>query len=317
MADAHPPHHHHGPSTPRRLALSAAIFGVSAALQAAGGLWTGSLGLVSDSLENLNDVLVNVLALTGLAVANRREPCERYTYGWHRLEIFNMALGGVLLLGLGAGILREAWSRFQNPQPILTGWVLAFALGGLLLNLAAALVLRPRDADQLQRDASLRTAYVHAFTDSLTSLVLVAAMLVIRWTGWRWLDPAVAVGILVLILKGALGLLSDALGILMHRAAFDHAEARTRLLGIAGIVGVEDLRSWRVCSHLTVCTAHVVVDAERLEDTPAYLREIEGILERDFGVRHLTVHFETAAMSRSHHHRFLHAHDQPLDSHQD
>lgn len=316
VAEAHHDHHH-GPSTPRRLALSAVIFGVSAALQAAGGLWTGSLGLVSDSLENLNDVLVNVLALTGLALASRREPCDRYTYGWHRLEIFNMVLGGLLLLGLGAGILREAWVRFQHPQPIQTGWVLAFALGGLLLNLAATLVLRPRDEHQLQHDASLRTAYVHAFTDALTSLALVAAMLAIRWTGWRWLDPAVALGILVLILKGALGLLADALGILMHRAAFDHRAARARLLAIPGIVGVEDLRSWRVCSHLTVCTAHVVVDADRLEDTSAYLREIEGTLEREFGVRHLTVHFETAAMSRSHHHRFLHAHDRPAETHQD
>jgi cobalt-zinc-cadmium efflux system protein len=308
VSHTHDHDHDHGPSTPRRLALSAAIFAVSAALQAAGGFWTGSLGLVSDSLENLNDVLVNVLALTGLALANRREPCERYTYGWHRLEIFNMALGGLLLLGLGAAIVAEAWERFRHPQPILTGWVLGFALAGLLLNLAAAMVLRPRDEDQLKRDASLRTAYVHAFTDSLTSLALVAAMLAIRWTGWRWLDPAVALGILVLILRGALSLLSDALGILMHRAAFDHAEAKARLLGLAGITGVEDLRSWRVCSHLTVCTAHVVVDAERLDDTSDFLRRIEALLASDYGVRHLTVHFETAAMSRTHDHRFVHEH---------
>lgn len=315
VAEVH--HHDPEPSTPRRLALSAVIFGLSAVIQAVGGFWTGSLGLVSDSLENLNDVLVNVLALTGLALANRREPCERYTYGWHRLEIFNMALGGLLLLGLGAAIVREAWERFRNPQAILTGWVLAFALAGLLLNLAAALVLRPQDENQLKRDASLRTAYVHAFTDSITSIVLVAAMLVIRWTGWRWLDPAVALGILVLILKGALELLSDALGILMHRAAFDHAEAKSRLLAMAGITGVEDLRSWRVCSHLTVCTAHVVVEAERLEDTPDFLRRIEALLAQEYGVRHLTVHFETAAMARTHDHRFVHEHDAGAGHHHD
>lgn len=314
MTVSHSHGHDHGPSTPRRLALSAAIFAVSATIQATGGFWTGSLGLVSDSLENLNDVLVNVLALTGLTLANRREPCERYTYGWHRLEIFNMALGGFLLLGLGAAIVREAWERFKHPQTIMTGWVLAFALAGLLLNLAAALILRPRDEDQLKRDASLRTAYVHAFTDSLTSIALVVAMLVIRWTGWRWLDPAVALAILVLILKGAMGLLSDALGILMHRAAFDHAEAKAKLLGLAGITGVEDLRSWRVCSHLTVCTAHVVVDAERLEDTPGFLQRIEELLAHEYGVRHLTVHFETAAMSRAHDHRFVHEHDAEVGS---
>jgi len=309
VAEVHSHDHEHGPSTPRRLALSAAIFGLSAVIQAAGGFWTGSLGLVSDSLENLNDVLVNVLALTGLALANRREPCERYTYGWHRLEIFNMALGGLLLLGLGAAIAREAWERLRNPQSIQTGWVLAFALVGLLLNLAAALVLRPRDERKLERDANLRTAYVHAFTDAVTSIALVVAMLLIRWTGWRWLDPLAALGILVLILKGALALLADALGILMHRAAFDHAAAKARLLQLPGVTGVEDLRSWRVCSHLTVCTAHVVVEAERLEETGVFLEAIESLMAREFDVRHLTVHFETTAMARGHDHRFVHEHE--------
>ena len=65
------------PKTTWRLAWSAAIFGVSALLQGVGGFWTGSLGLVSDSLENLNDVIVNLVGLTSLVVANRREPCDR------------------------------------------------------------------------------------------------------------------------------------------------------------------------------------------------------------------------------------------------
>jgi cobalt-zinc-cadmium efflux system protein len=298
------------------LAVSAVIFGVSAVLQAAGGFWTGSLGLVSDSLENLNDVIVNVLALTGLTLANRREPCERYTYGWHRLEIFNMALGSLLLFGLGGAIIREAWQRFQHPQAIQTGWVLIFAILGLLLNLAATLVLRPKDEGHAQRDASLRTAYVHAFTDSLTSIVLVVVMLTIRWTGWRWLDPLAALGILALILKGAVALLADALGILMHRAAFDHAAAKAQLLNLPGVMAVEDLRSWRICGHLTVCTAHVVVEAERLDETTEFLQQIEQLLAREYAVRHLTVHFETASMSESHSHRFVHEHDAPQSHHE-
>jgi cobalt-zinc-cadmium efflux system protein len=161
----------------------------------------------------------------------------------------------------------------------------------------------------LERDASLRTAYVHVFTDAVTSIALVVTMLLIRWTGWRWLDPLVALGILILILRGAVALLADALGILMHRAAFDHAAAKLRLLQLDGVTGVEDLRSWRVCSHLTVCTAHVVVKAERLEETGAYLEAIEKRMAREFGVRHMTVHFETSAMAEGHDHRFVHEHE--------
>jgi cobalt-zinc-cadmium efflux system protein len=282
---------------------------LSALLQGLGGFWTGSLGLISDSLENLNDVIVNLVGLTSLVVANRREPCDRFNYGWHRLEVFNTLFGAGMLLVLAGAVCMEAFHRLKNPQSLQTGWVLGFALGGLVLNGVATLVLRPRHAETLQRDANLKTAYMHAASDALTSIALVASMLVIRFTGWWWVDPAIALVIVAVILRGALSLLQDALGILMHRAAFDHEKARQRLLGLPGVLGVEDLRSWRVCSHLVVATAHVAVDVERLDETSRHLEAIERMLAEEFGVRHLTVHFETPAMAGGHHHRFVHAHD--------
>jgi cobalt-zinc-cadmium efflux system protein len=307
--------HAHGPSTAARLAWSAGIFAASALLQACGGLWTGSLGLVSDSLENLNDVLVNLMALTGLAIANRREPSDRYAYGWHRLEVFNTLAGGLMLLGLAAAVVVEAVQRFQHPRPIQTGWVLAFSGAGLVLNVAATLVLRPAAGSRQARDASLRAAYLHAFTDALTSVGLVASMLVIRFTGWAWVDPAIALVIVAVILRGAWSLLADAAGILMHRAAFDHDAARADLLKLPGVKAVDDLRSWKVCSHLTICTAHVAVAAERLQDTEPFLADIQRLLAESYEVRHLTVHFETEAMAARHHHRFDHQHEGGEDHH--
>lgn len=311
MSCSHDSEHDHpaGLSTVARLGWSSAIFGVSAAIQAVGGLLTGSLGLVSDSLENLNDLVANLLSLTSLTVANRREPCERFTYGWHRLEVFNTLLGGGMLLALAAGIVLEALRRFRHPHPIQTGWVLAFSLAGLFLNLMATVALRPRHEGELERDANLKAAYLHAFSDSIASLSLVASSLIIRYTGWRWVDPLVALGIVAVIVRAAYGLLRDATAILMHRAAFDHGEARRLLLALPGVSGIADLRSWRMCSHLVVCTAHVQVDVERLADTAPLLAAIERVLGEAFQVRHVTVHFETAAMAVQHHHRFVHRHE--------
>ena len=302
-------HHHHGPSTTGRLAWSAGIFFTSFVLQGLGGFWTGSIGLVSDSLENLNDVLVNSLGILSLWLANRRAPDDRWTFGWHRLEVFNSLLGVGFLLLLAGAVGWEALDRFRHPVPIQTGWVLVFSGIGLVLNIAATLVLVPRDRSLLERDANLRTAYLHAFADSLTSVSLVASMLLIRLTGWRWVDPAIALVILVVILRGAVLLLRDAVGILMHRAAFEHEAVKAELMGIPGILGVEDFRSWKMCSHLTIATAHIIVSAERLEDTEAFLERIEQLLGERHGVRHLTVHFETREMADRHHHRFEHRHE--------
>jgi cobalt-zinc-cadmium efflux system protein len=270
---------------------------------------TGSLGLISDALENLNDLVANLLSLTSLTVANRREPCDRFTYGWHRLEVFNTFLGGGMLLVLAGGIIWEAARRLRHPLAIQTGWVLVFSLLGLVLNLVATVALRPGDKDELERDANLKAAYLHAFSDSLASLGLVASTLLIRFTGWRWVDPLVALAIVAVILKASYSLLADAISILMHRAAFDHGRARNLIMALPGVSGVEDLRSWRMCSHLVVCTAHVQVNVERLADTAPLLASIERVLAEAFRVRHVTVHFETADMAGHHHHQFVHQHE--------
>ena len=301
--------HSHTPTTTGRLAFSSLIFGLNFLVQGIGGLWTGSLGLVSDSLENLNDAVVNLLALGSIRLANRREPCDRWTYGWHRIEIFNTLLGVLLLVILAGAVLYEAWNRVQHPVSIKLGWAIGFSLMGLFLNLAATFVLVPASGSGQERDLNLRSAYLHALGDSLANVAVVVGMVVIRFTGWTWVDPLLAAGIAAVILRGAFLLLRDAAGILMHRAAFDQEEAKAELLRLPGISGVEDLRSWRVCSHLTVCTAHIIVEAERLEDTEAHQQRIEHLLAERFGVRHLTLHFETPAMAQRHQHRFVHEHE--------
>lgn len=308
MSEGHP-HLQTGRTTLARLALSAAIFGLNFLVQGLGGLWTGSLGLVSDSLENLNDSVVNVLAIGAITVANKREPCDRYAYGWHRLEVFHTLLGVGLLVALAGGVLWEAWQRLQHPVPIQIGWAIAFSATGLLLNLAASFVLLPPKGTRLAGDLNLRSAYLHALSDSLANLAVMVAMVAIHFTGWKWIDPALAILIVLVILRGAFLLLRSAAAILMHRAAFDHEAAKADLLALPGILGVEDLRSWKICSHLTVATAHILVEAERLDETEQHLEEIERVLSERYGVRHLTVHFETSVMASRHHHKFIHQHE--------
>jgi cobalt-zinc-cadmium efflux system protein len=302
-------HQHDGPTTLWRLAFSAAIFGLNFVVQGLAGLWTGSLGLVSDSLENLNDLVVNLLAIGAISFANKREPCDRYAYGWHRLEVFHTLLGVGLLMALAGGILWEAWHRLQHPVPIQIGWTIAFSALGLLLNLAATFVLQPPKGSHLKSDLNLRSAYLHALGDSLDNVAVIAAMVAIRYTGWRWIDPVVAILIVLVILRGAFLLLRSAAAILMHRAAFDHEAAKSDLMKLPGVLGVEDLRSWKICSHLTVATAHVLVEAERLDETERYLKDIQQMLSEHYGVRHLTVHFETSTMAERHHHKFIHRHE--------
>ena len=301
-------HSNHG-LTLRRLLLSALIFFLSFLIQGFGGFVTGSVGLISDSLENLNDVFVNSLSMGSLWVAHKQSPDHRWPYGLHRLEVLN-GLVVVILLGLfGYFVGSEALARLQNPQPIQTGKVLLFALSGLILNLLATRVLVPNHEDLARNNLNLKGAYIHALLDSVTSVVLMISMLIIRGTGWTWIDPLVALFILALIARGMFILLKDILAILLHWAAFNHQAAIEDLKQLPGILDVQDMRSWKICSHLSVATAHVVIQAERLEETEAYLEDIEQLLWEKYKVRHLTIHFENQAMADRHHHLFIHNHD--------
>jgi cobalt-zinc-cadmium efflux system protein len=183
------------------------------------------------------------------------------------------------------------------------------------MNLLATWILVPSEGTRQERDLNLRSAYLHALGDSLANMAVMVGMVVIHLTGWTWVDPLLAVGIALVILRGAFLLLKDAVDILMHRAAFDQEEAKAELLQLPGILGVEDLRSWRACSHLTICTAHIIVEAERLTDTEAHQHRIEELLTERFDVRHLTLHFETPAMAERHQHRFIHEHEVDGEDH--
>ncbi len=301
-------HSNHG-STNRRLLLSALVFFVSFMIQGVGGFLTGSVGLISDSLENLNDAFVNTLGIGSLWVAHKHSPDHRLPYGLHRLEVINSLIVVILLIVFGFYIASEAIDRFQNPQPIQTEQVLLFALVGLTLNLLATRILVPQEADEVINNLNLKGAYLHALTDSITSFILIISMIVIRFTGWIWIDPLVALLILLIISRGVYVLLKDVLAILLHWSAFDHQEAINDIKKLPGIIDVQDLRSWKLCSHLAIATAHVVVRADRLDETEAYLEDIEYLLWAKYKVRHLTVHFETQIMADRHHHLFIHDHD--------
>lgn len=300
-------HHHSELSTPTRLMVSAGLFLVSFIIQFIGSQRTESIALLSDSIENLNDVFALSIILAGLWIANSSKPTPEKPYGWHRIEVLNSLLVVALLTVFAGGVGYEAWYRFSNPAEINTGRVIGFSLVGLTLNVVATLVLAPPKSDD-HVDLNLKSAYLHAMTDSLTSIALVGSMIIIQLTGWVWVDPLAALIILLVIIRSIVMLLKDVLGILLHRSAFSHADAIRDLKIMPGILGVEDLRSWHLCSHLAIATAHIIIDAKTLEETEPFLEDIEELLCGKYGVRHLTIQFETLGMSKAHHHEFIHAH---------
>ena len=302
----HHGHHHEHAVSGSKLPITIGILSITFLAELIGGLAFGSLSLVSDSAHVFSDLLSLALAFGALRIALSRQPSDRMTYGYHRLEIMSAILNGAMLVVVSIYILFEAYERYQNPQEIQAFSAMLIAIVGFVVNLVSMLVLR---SDVHHReDLNLRSAYLHLLGDAGASVAVIVGMLTIQFTNYTIVDPLLAAGISLLILYSAIRVLAEGTGILMQRSPADPEQILELIREIDGVVDFADVRMWLVCSHIGVCTAHVVTSVETLEETERIGSQIREILRREAGIRHATLQFETEAMSERHSHDLDHQH---------
>ena len=139
--DASPPPPGAGLSGNKLLAVMA-LLAVTFLAELIGGLFSKSLSLVSDSFHMLGDMFALGLAFGAVAIANRRLPTEKMTYGYGRLEVMSALLNGVTLVAASAVILSHAVERFRAPPDVNLGVALPIACVGLAVNCIAVFLLR-------------------------------------------------------------------------------------------------------------------------------------------------------------------------------
>ncbi|GAB2729604.1 cation diffusion facilitator family transporter [Melaminivora jejuensis] len=177
---------------------------------------SGSVGLLSDALESFVNLAGAMFALAMVTVAQRpADDC--HPYGHHKAEYFSSGFEGILILGAAVAILWAAGLRLLHPQPVQElGWGLGLSLASTACNGALAWGLLR--AARVHRSAALEGDARHLLTDVWTSIGVVVGLLAVRATGWLWLDPLVAIGVALNILREGARLLWDASQGLMDKA---------------------------------------------------------------------------------------------------
>lgn len=259
------------------------------AIEVLGGILTGSLALLADAGHMLGDSAALLLALVAVWFAGR-PPSKDKTYGYYRTEILAALFNGLVLIGLSLYILYEAVQRFTHPPEILSGPMLLVAVGGLVVNLISAKLLSSSSSDSLNAKA----AYLEVMSDMLGSAAVIAASLIIMFTGWTIIDPIVSALIGLMILPRTGKLIRDCVHILMEGTP-DHVnleKLRSAILTVKGVMDVHDLHVWTITSGRDALSAHVVVD--RNADPDAVLKEITHLVQHDFNLHHSTLQVEQA-----------------------
>ena len=275
----------------RRLAAALGLTLAYMSAEVIGGILTGSLALLADAAHMLTDAGGLALALFAIRFAQRPATPQK-TYGYLRAEILSALANAVVLLLLTLYILYEAYERFLNPPEIASGPMLVVAGVGLVVNLVSMRILAAGSSESL----NVQGAYFEVLSDMLGSLGVIAAALIVMFTGWTIADPLIGAGIGLFIVPRTWRLLSQAVHILLEGVPpeVDLGLLERALREIPGVTAVHDLHVWTVTSGLDSMSGHLVVSS--MTEAPRVLRAARDVMARSFGLRHVTVQIEDAAL---------------------
>jgi cobalt-zinc-cadmium efflux system protein len=282
--------HNHSETFGKHLLWSMVINLLIPAAQMVGGLFAGSVALISDAVHNLGDFTALLVAFVANKVGSA-EPSMRHTFGLRRMEIFAAVINAALLGGAAVYIAVEAMERLSSPEPVAVDLVACLALVGVVGNGLSAWLLH-RDSE---KNLNARGVFLHMVGDLLTSVAVLVGALAMHFMNIPWLDPVLSLAIVAYILLNSFSLLKDAVHVLMNGTprGLDLEAVKTELESLNQVKSIHYLHAWSMGNQSVAMTCHVVVPDQLISATETLSKAIgEKLLDR-FGIDHPVLQFET------------------------
>ena len=259
---SHDHHHHHShtvelTSVSRPFIIGIVLNSLFVIVEVIAGFSSHSLALLTDAGHNLGDVAGLALSLMAFRLAKVKADKE-YTYGYSKSTVLVALINAVVLLIAIGSIGYEAVLRLFNPQPT-EGLPMALVAGiGILINSASAFFFL-RDKD---KELNARGAYLHMAMDALVSAGVVVAGVIIYYTHLYWLDSAVSIIIMLVILVSTWNLLKDSFRLSLDAVprTIDMEKVKSEVLKLQGIKNIHHIHVWAISTTINALTAHIVID---------------------------------------------------------
>jgi len=288
--------HHHHEVTAADVANKAFIIGiilnsVYVVVQAVAGFITHSMALLSDAGHNLSDVAALALSLFAFKLA-KMKPTQSFTYGYKKTTIL-AALTNAVVLFVTIGVLGyESINRLLHPVKVEGGIVAWVAGVGIVINVVSALLFFRNK----EHDLNTKGAYLHLLTDAMVSLGVVVAGIIIRFTDWYWLDGAVSLVVLIIILVGTWSLLTESLRMSLDAVPQDINADKIEVMikNIKGVENIHHMHIWAMSTTENALTAHLVLnDALSFDEKMKLVHNIKHELQHN-KIQHATLELESS-----------------------
>lgn len=270
-----------------RMGIAVALNTIFVAIEATFGFLSNSVALIADAGHNLGDVLGLLCAWAAIRLS-RRPPGGRFTYGLGRSSLLAALTNAVLLLVACGAIAWEAIGRLAAPPQVAGVTVMQVAAVGIVLNGSSAWLLHGGSREDLSR----RSAFIHMLGDAAVAAGVLLSGGLIVLTKWNWLDPAVSLCVVAVILVSTWGLLRDSVHLSLDGvpSGVNAGAVLSYLAGQRGVTDVHDLHIWALSTTSVALTAHLVVPERGAEDE--LLHSVAPFLKKRFRIDHATLQIE-------------------------
>ncbi|MGE5458059.1 MAG: cation diffusion facilitator family transporter [Methanococcaceae archaeon] len=278
--------HQHSNKKGRNLVITILLNVIITAAQIIGGIFSGSMALLSDAAHNFSDVLSLIISY-GAEKLSVREQTLRQTYGFKRAGIFAAFINTAALLVIASILGWEAVTRLIHPHPIESNIVIWLAALGILLNGLSVLLIR-KDASG---NMNMHSAYLHLMLDMMTSVAVLAGGIIIKYLGWLWIDGVLSIIISIYLVFSSWGIFYESVRIFMQftPSNIDIEEIARKITSLKGVKNLHHVHVWQLDEHELMFEAHIDVDCDcSISYFENILAEIENILG-DSNIHHFNI----------------------------
>jgi cobalt-zinc-cadmium efflux system protein len=254
-----------------------------------GGLMSNSLALLGDAGHMFTDTLALGLSIFALNLT-KRPASQTKTYGYYRAEILAALINGIILILICVYIFYEAYRRFIEPPEVHGGLMLIVAAIGLVANLVGISILHSASRENL----NVKGAFLHMWGDTASSVGVIAAGMIILLTGRTIADPIISIIIGLLILRGAGGLVSESVHILLEAVPkhLDMSQINNEIRKIKGVRDIHDVHLWAITSGIYAISGHLLIEDQMVSKCTQIVEEVNRMLDHKFGISHSTLQLE-------------------------
>lgn len=278
--------HHHHELSGKNLGISIVLNISIAVAELIGGIFSGSMALIGDAVHNFSDVLSLLISYFANKLT-KRKATEKQTFGYRRSEIIAAFINSATLIILAIFILTKAIQRIYEPVKITPEWIIYLAVASIIINGLSVLLIN-KDA---KKNINIKSAYLHLFSDMLTSIAVLAGGLAMKFFSWYMLDSFFSIAIALYLIYMSWNIFISSLKILMQFTpeGIDIKEISLEIEKIKGIKNIHHLHVWQINEHDIIFGAHIdLLEDKKISDFENILEMIKIILHKN-NIEHYTI----------------------------